>query len=216
MRRQTVLILGLLLMLAWLGYRFSVRETPSQPPNPVTSVERTPVCPWREPQQDLAILFPQATSYVLETRILSGLMVPLQKRLGRAMTVDENPLRIFRVQAQERWVGSVLLRRVKGEHGGIEIVTGVATNGTVHGVRIQSQREPESVAQSLTDSNFLNSFVGKTSASPLRAGEDLPGVASETRPTAQAIADGVRSQLIVLAFAEQSREASEVVSHRNH
>jgi hypothetical protein len=153
---------------------------------------------------------------VLETRILSGLMVPLQKRLGRAMTVDENPLRIFRVQAQERWVGSVLLRRVKGEHGGIEIVTGVATNGTVHGVRIQSQREPESVAQSLTDSNFLNSFVGKTSASPLRAGEDLPGVASETRPTAQAIADGVRSQLIVLAFAEQSREASEVVSHRNH
>jgi hypothetical protein len=152
----------------------------------------------------------------MEARILSGMMVPIQKRLGRTMTVDENPLRIFRVNHEGRSSGSVLLSRMKGEHGGIELVIGVDQQGAVRGVLIQSQREPGPVAQVITNANFLASFSGRNSSSPLRLGEDLPNVAAEARASAQAIADGVRSQLIVLSFAEKSLEARESDIHTNH
>ena len=101
-------------------------------------------------------------------------------------------------------------------NGGIEIVTGVETNGAVRGVLIQSQREPEAVARVITNTTFLASFHGKTAAAPLRLGEDLPDVPAEARASAQAIADGVRSQLIVLSFAEQSLEARASRSQTNH
>src|SRR5215475_7744191 len=94
MRRGTILLVGLLLSIVLLGLRFSSRDAPPQP-NLLTAVERTPVCPWRQPERDLMALFPPATNYVVETRILSSMMVPIQNRLRRAMTVDENPLRIF-------------------------------------------------------------------------------------------------------------------------
>ena len=215
MRRGTLFLVGLLALIAWLGFRFPSRTVPPEL-DATASSERTPVCPWRGPQGDLSALFPPATNYVTETRILSGKMAPIQKRLGRAMTVDENPLRVFRVLRQDRWRGSVLLCRVKGEHGGIEIVTGVETNGAVRRVLIQSQREPEAVAQVITNTTFLASFLGKNSAAPLRLGEDLLDVPAEARASAQAIADGVRSQLIVLSFAEQSLEARASGTHTNH
>ena len=215
MRRGTLFLAALLALMAWLGFRFSSPDVPPQL-DATASSERTPVCPWRGPQGDLSALFPPATNYVTEKRILSSKMAPIQKRLGRAMTADENPLRIFHVPDQDHWRGSVLLCRVKGEHGGIEIVTGVETNGAVRGVLIQSQREPEAVARVITNTTFLASFPGKTAAAPLRLGEDLPDVPAEARASAQAIADGVRSQLIVLSFAEQSLETRSSRSHTNH
>jgi hypothetical protein len=215
MRRGTLLLLGCLLLLALLVFRFSPQDLPPRT-NTGASVDRTPVCPWREPRRDLLALFPGATNYVVDTRILSGSMVPIQRRLGRAMTVDENPLRIFRVQQQERWIGSALVRRAKGEHGGIEIVIGVETNGTVRGVLIQSQREPEPIAQVITNAPFLRSFIGKNAASSLRLGEDLPEVRAEARSCGQVVADGVRSQLIVLSFAERSAELRESRLPSNH
>jgi hypothetical protein len=215
MPRRTLLAVGLLLSLVLLSSRFSPRVVSPQR-NAAASVERTPVCPWRQPQRDLPLLFPPATNYVMDTRVLSGMMLPIQRRLGRAMTVDENPLRIFHIKDQDRWLGDVLLCRVKGEHGGIEIVMGIETNGTVRRVLIQSQREPESVARIITDSNFLRSFVGKDSSSSLRVGDDLPDVVVEARDSAQAIADGVRSQLIVLTFAGESLERRALGIHRNH
>jgi hypothetical protein len=90
---------------------------------------------------------------------------------------------------------------VKGEHGAIEIVTGIE-DGAVRGVLIQSQREPEFVAQAITNSSWLAAFNGKSACSELRVGTDLPDVPNEARPSAQAIADLVRSQLILFSFAE--------------
>lgn len=175
---------------------------PKHGPHPST-LEASPVCPWREPQRDLLALFPPATNYVLETRILSGATSELRQRLGRHMTTDENPLRIYRVRNDGQLLGSVLVTRVKAEHGGIEIVTGIEPRGAVRGVIIQSQREPETIAQILTGAAFRASFAGKDSLAPLRVGEDLPAVPAEARVSAQAVADGVRSQLIVLSVAEK-------------
>ncbi len=181
-------------------------------PKPSAVVDTSPVCPWREPLHDLSVLFPPSTNYLTETRILSGLTAELDRRLGRHMTADENPLRIHRARHDGTTLGSILVTRVKGAHGGIEIVTGVDTNGAVRGVLIQSQREPESVAAVITGPDFLASFAGKTASSPLRLGEDLPAVAEAARASAQAIADGVRGQLIVLSFAE--RRSADILSAR--
>ena len=171
--------------------------------------ENSPICPWREAQRDLRTLFPHATQYTMETRILSQFMGTIHKRLNRPMTVDENPLRIYRATDGTRAMGAVLVKRVKGEHGGIELVTGIDPQGRVCGVLIQSQREPEPVAQAIK--TWLPHFVGKTAGSPLSPGDDLPEVAPEGRATANAIAEGVRSQLTVFSFAENPVEPEKPV-----
>jgi hypothetical protein len=169
--------------------------------------ENSPICPWRDPQRDLRRLFPDATKYVAE------FIGTIHKRLNRPMTVDENPLRIYRTIDGTRTTGAILVKRVKGEHGGIELVTGVDSQGHVCGVVIQSQREPDSVAQVIA--KWLPHFVGKTAESPLRPGDDLPEVAPEARATANAVAEGVRSGLIVFSFAENPVEAEKSRTKRS-
>ena len=181
-----------------------------------SALDVSPVCPWRDPRHDLHALFPAATNHLLETRILSGSTVEIVKRLGRQMNPDENPLRIHRAMGEEGTLGSVLVTRVKGEHGGIEIVIGVNSDGAVKGVLIQSQREPEEVAKENTSPTFLNAFAGKSSLSRLSVGDDLPKVSDVARNSAQAIADGVRSQLIVFSFAERSTQVGTSATHTNH
>ncbi len=199
--RRRVNSSGLLLAACLVLSGCSPSESEPPPAKPSSVLEASPVCPWRDPLADLARLFPPATNYVLETRILSEHTAELRRHLGRQMTPDENPLRIHRVRHGDQTTDSVLVTRIKAEHGGLELVTGIASNGLVRGVLIQSQREPEAVARVITSSNFLAAFAGKNAAAAWRIGLDLPEVPPEARLSAQAIADGVRSQLIVLFFA---------------
>src|SRR5262245_18567499 len=111
MRLGLLLALGVAALSAASFLRSRFPTVYEAPPAPLSRSEVTPVCPWREPERDLRALFASATNYVLETRILSGAMAPIQKRLGRMMTVDENPLRIFRVRENGLWQGSLLVFR---------------------------------------------------------------------------------------------------------
>lgn len=212
MRRNSVVLAFLLAVAVWVFARWHGNSGDERPHLHQTPVgpDISPVCPWREPQRDLAILFPPATNYFTESRIVTRLTLEIEKQLGRHMNSDEKPPRLHRVRHQNQTMGSVLVARIKGEHGGIEIVTGVETNGTVRGMLIQSQREPEAVAEVITGSQFLSAFVGKTAASPLRIGKDLPAVPPAARASAQAIAEGVRCQLVVLSFAELPLEVREL------
>jgi hypothetical protein len=164
----------------------------------------------------LAELFPPATNYVTETCILSEVTSQLRQRLGRHLSSDENPLHIYRVQAGGAQRHSVLVTRVKAEHGGMELVIGIEAGGAVRGLLIQSHREPEAIAEVFLGSAFRGAFVGKTVAAPLRVGEDLPEVPLAARPSAQALADGVRSQLLVLSFAENLLAARPSAAQTNH
>src|SRR5690348_17066492 len=127
----------------------------------VTPPEAAPLCPWRQPEADLKEFFPGATRSEIQTGILSGLRPELARRLGRVPTGDENALRLARVYRDQAVAGSILTRRVKGEHGAIEIVLAVDTNLSVVGVRLQRLREPESIAHALEDTNWLGAFNGK-------------------------------------------------------
>jgi hypothetical protein len=191
--------------------RVSVVDVQSRVQN-IPEIELAPICPWREPQRDLAVFFPSATDYKRETRILSGKRPQMQQRLGRVPTAEENALLIHRITSGPEALGFVLVRRVKGEHGAIEVVTAINQSGAVHAVSIQSQREPDSIAQQITATNWLGAFFGKDSKAPFRVGEDVPEVSSIARASAQAIAEGVRSQLVLLSVAEEREQPG----HKTH
>lgn len=174
-----------------------------------------PLCPWRDPAADLKRFFPNADHYETETRILSALRLELQQRLGRPPTADENALHLYRIRSGQTLLGSVLTRRVKGTHGAIELVLAVDTNGQVKGLGLQRLREPDSIRSALDKPEWLGALVGERLDSPWRLGQDVPDVPAEARPSAQAIVDGARSTLILLAVADQGPSAA-VLAARHH
>jgi hypothetical protein len=193
-------VLGVLVIVAWRLHVAS-RETPDifEPKSRV--VEAAPVCPWREPDADMRRFFPEANRYSTEKRILSGVRVELAKQLGRQPDAEENTLTLHRVHRGSRALGAVLTRRVKGEHGAIELVLAVAEQGEVRGVHLQRLREPADIAGALQNPAWLEGFQGRTHARGWETDDalDLP---PEARLSAQAIREGIRSLLILLAVSE--------------
>lgn len=169
-----------------------------------STIETAPLCPWREPESDLQIFFPGANHYETETRILSGLRLELAQRLDRTPTAEENALRVYRIHGEERPFGNILTRRVKGEFGAIEIVLAVADDGVVRGVRLQRSREPDAISAALQNAEWLSAFRGKLAESDWRLGSGIPDVPPEARLSAQAVAEGVRSLLVLLDTARAS------------
>jgi hypothetical protein len=178
--------------------------------------ETAPLCPWREPASDLKLFFPKGTGYEVETRILSGLRVELAERLGRIPTGDENALHIWRIHQGTAFVGSVLTRRVKGEHGAIELVLAVDPKERVRGLRLQRLREPEPLARVLQNPEWLRSFEGRRADSSWKFGGDIPEVPAEARASAQAIIEGTRSLLILLAASTQASPSSKPATAPHH
>jgi hypothetical protein len=205
MSRLTILTAtgsGLLLaVVCWLAGRPNAEE--AYRVSAVKPPEAAPLCPWREPEADLAKLLPGSTRYETETRVLSGVRQELAARLGREPSGDENALHLYRVYQEQSQLGTILTGRVKGEYGAIELVLAATTNQAVRGVRIQRCREPEITAQALQDPNWLRSFDGKFASSSWQLGTDIPAVPPEARVAAQSVIEGVRSLLVLLATAEQ-------------
>jgi len=179
---------------------------PAESPVPVapavSRIEAAPLCPWREPEADLRALFPGATGYVTETRVVSGQRLELARALGRPPAAEENALHLYRVRAGSRELGTVLVRRVKGRYGAVEVVVGVEPEGKVRGVRLQRLREPEPAARALRSPTFLGAFRGK-SAEEWPREQPVRGLPEAARPTGEAVAEGVRSLLVLLRTAER-------------
>lgn len=180
-------------------------EAPFEPPARLP--ELSPLCPWRDPEADLPQFFPEANRWDTETRILSGLRVELSQQLGRPLLADELALTLHRVYQGARPLGTVLVRRVKGQHGAIEIVLAVTEQGRVCGVRLQRLREPSAVASAIQDRAWLSRFHNRTHEAGWES-EDLRYVPAEARFSAAAIREGIRSLLILLAASERSAAPS--------
>ena len=171
----------------------------------VGTIQSAPLCPWREPAEDLKSFFPTATRYEAETHILSGMRLQVASLLGRLPTGDENALHIYRVYNQQTEMGVILTQRVKGAYGAIELVLGVDPAGKVSGIRLQRNREPESIALELQRSEWLGAFIGKQGTDPWKLGEDIPDVTKAASPSADAVVQGARCMLILLQVATDSR-----------
>ena len=164
------------------------------------------LCPWREPRRDLHAFFPQADGYQTRVISLSGLRLPIQQRLGPHATMDYNSLSVFPVFHGNAPQGAVLIQRTTGEYGVIEIVVGVDEQERVTGTRIQRLREPQEVAQALTDQAWLQAFRGKTASDAWIVGKDVPDRPAPARASAQIVARSVRSVLIEYDEARQQEK----------
>lgn len=154
------------------------------------------LCPWRDSQGDLRAFFPTADRYQTRLMALSGLRLPILHRLGPGASLESNSLPIFFIFRGVAPQGAVLVQRMAGEYGVIEVVVGVNTVGRVQGVRLQRLREPDRIARALTDPPWLRSFRGKTAADPWRLGGDVPDRPAPARASARIIVGTVRSLLI--------------------
>jgi hypothetical protein len=215
-RRILILVgaLGLLLVLAWQFPRLScpepLVESRAKPPEPM------PLCPWREPDADMHALFPSGTHYEAETRILSGLRVELEERLGRRPSAEENALHLFRIYRDQTPLGTVVTRRIKGDYGAIELVLAIGQDLRVRGWRLQRSREPEPVLEALLDPAWRRSFEGKGADSPWQLGLDIPQVVPVAAGSAAAVVEGARSLLILVAAADHSSLSNRAAPPHSH
>jgi hypothetical protein len=188
----------------WLRHDETVLESDVDPRRAVR-LDLAPLCPWREPAADLAAFFPAADRHETEIRILSGLRPELARRLGRQASAEENAIHLHHVFHETHRLGTVVVRRVKGEYGAIELVLAVDSTGAIRGLRLQRQREPEALAAALTSETWLAAFGGKTVRDELQAGRDLPDVPSNALVSTRAVTQGVRELLILLDVATDPR-----------
>jgi len=199
---------GVAAMLALASWRLT--PPPFVPADPgvkprSASIEAEPVCPWREPDQDLRAFFPEADGREIETRILSGLRVELAQALGRTPTAGENTLRLCRVLHGPYQVGTVLTARVKGEYGALELVLALDADHAIRGWRLQRSREPEAIAAALERPEWRAAFRGKTARDALKLGVDLPSVPEPARRSAEVVVEGMRELLLRFEIASQAR-----------
>jgi hypothetical protein len=150
------------------------------------------MCPWRDPDADLKQLFPEASRYEVETRILSGFRPELAQRLGRAPSADENALQVHRVFREADFVGNVMTRRVKGMYGAMELVIAADAQCRIARVLLQRIREPQAIADALQSVSWRERFKGKHAGSHWDSQELLAGLPAE------AVVEGVRSGVVLL------------------
>ncbi|HEV2472801.1 MAG TPA: hypothetical protein VGS41_09065 [Chthonomonadales bacterium] len=155
------------------------------------------LCPWRNPERDRVQFFPSSTGYRDETLILTPMHSEIERKLGRPMTGDDNALQIHTVLKDGRPTGAIVTRRVRGECGLIELVLAIGTNGRVVGACVQREREMPSTAAFLNSPKWLESFQGKTAASPWQVGKDLPDPPQGALLSAEALARNAKTVLIL-------------------
>lgn len=165
------------------------------------------MCPWREPEGDIRRYYPGALGYRTEPRILSAERVELARRLGRFPSAAEHAVYLHRVRKNGSAAGTVLVRRVKGPYGAIEVIAALDNRGRVLGVRLQRHREPASIAGVLTSPEWLGAFKGRTAGDSMDQdawipGRGLPAVPQEAQATASSAAEAVRSMLVLYDLAE--------------
>ena len=206
------MVVGLLGGACWLAKRPSAGEVVFEPRSQI--LEPAPLCPWRQPEADLHRFFPGATRWQSEIRVLSGQLLELRRRLGRDPQPEELALQVHRVFRNSEELGAVLVRCVHGEYGAIEIVLAIDPQGTVVGLELQRQREPAAIAAALTSPDWLGAFRGLRAADFAAAAPSLPAVPAQARSSADAIADGVRSLLILYQTARNGGAGAPI--HRHH
>ncbi len=197
-----------------LRYRISKQQEvifePANKPPPLA-----PMCPWRNPEADLPKLFPEASRYDLDTRILSGMRPELARRLGRFPTADENALQVYRIYSPDRMQGEVVTRRVKGSYGAIELVIAADEHGRFKNVLIQRVREPQALSDALLGANWTQWLGGKTAESSWDCERLLANLDPKARPSAEAVIAGVRSSIILLAASAQMPSSELAQSHQH-
>ncbi|HEX5323743.1 MAG TPA: hypothetical protein VFW40_08150 [Capsulimonadaceae bacterium] len=171
---------------------------------PVQAVDSPGMLPWRDPKGDMRTFFPSATGYRLQPVAFSGIVQPIQQRLGSQAKLKVYGVYVYTILRHNSVCGTVSIQQADGEYGVIEVVVALNNEGRIAGVRLQRYREPDAIAKALTAPSWLAGFRGKDENSSLSIGDDIGKVPQDAMPSAQAVVGTVRSLVIELAVARQN------------
>lgn len=216
--RRGIFFTLLAALLAWAALSsrygpFKQQEVVFEPANKPPQL--APMCPWRDPEADLPKLFPGASRFDVESRILSGLRPELAQRLGRMPTADENALQVYRIYSPDHQLGELVTRRVKGTFGAIEVVIAADENRRLKDILIQRLREPQAVSDALLGAAWARLLGGKTAESSWDCEGLTVNLTPEARASAAAIIEGARSSMVLLAVSDQTRQSEMARSHQH-
>ncbi len=177
----------------------------SREPNTIFEPDIRPVeagtpCPWRDADMDLTNWFPGATKYEVRDFVLSAKRLQLQKRLGRSVRPDEMALHCYPVLSNDIQIGLVLTRRLKGEHGAIEVALALVPDHKIHRLKIQRIREPAEIVDALEKCDLEQQLDNKS------VKDDVIFVCPNAQGVAGDLAKEVKALLILyeLGYSELS------------
>src|SRR5262245_55986006 len=108
--------------------------------------------------------------------------------------------RAFKAQAGDRVLGLFVLDHVIGKHLYIDYAVALDASGRIHRVDILAYRE--SYGGEVREASWLGQFVGKSSASALRVGQDIRNISGATL-SSHHVTEGVKR--IVATYGSRAR-----------
>ena len=161
-----------------------------------TTAAQADVCVWRDPDQTMKKIFPEAKDYrTVDVRLTPALQGRIEAAIGRKLTPGEADSWTYYtlVGAGGKPVGTVLADAEKGEYGVIEMVMGIDLTGKIRQLYIQRSRERKS--KELASPAFLHQFDGKTVAEAFEVGRTVTPVDGADLASRE-IAFGVKKMLV--------------------
>ncbi|WP_156895468.1 hypothetical protein [Massilia putida] len=153
------------------------------------------VCVWRDPEQTMTKIFPEAKDYrTVDVRLTPALQARIETAIARKLTPGEADSWTYYslVGAGGKPVGIVLADAEKGEYGVIEMVMGIDLSGKIRQLYIQRSRERK--AKELASPAFLHQFDGKNAADTFEIGRTVTPVDGADLASRE-IAFGVKKML---------------------
>lgn len=174
-------------------YASSSRETIFEPT--IKTIETQTPCPWSNAETELTNWFPGATGYSVQDVALSGKRLELQRRLGRPLLPEDMELHSYAVSSNGSVIGTVLTRRIKGEHGAIELALALDSASRIEHFKIQSCREPTEIINALKEVHLESRLQHKTVQDDFAFDfHDIPGSAHKI---ALQLTEAVKTLLIL-------------------
>jgi len=130
-------------------------------------------------------------------------------------TAEENVLQIYNIFAEEKLVGKVTVRRVKGTFGAVELVIATDVQTRIAGVLVQRLREPPEIAEVIEGEAWHKRFEGKTASGSWNRDDLLAGLPANTKRCAEAIVEGVHSALILLEASAHASVPAIAQTHKH-
>jgi Na+-transporting NADH:ubiquinone oxidoreductase subunit NqrC len=147
-----------------------------------------------------ALMFPQAESFApANLRFDDAQLQAIAARAGVPARSAQWGVRV--AKHGDKALGYVVVDNVVGKFELITYAVGVGTDGAIRQIEILSYRESHGGEVRLPA--WRSQFVGKTSAGPLRIGDDIANISGATLSCTH-ITDGVRR---IVAMLQVAREA---------
>lgn len=192
---RTVLIAAVLVVAALAAYHFASRSHEVLFEPTIKTIETPSPCAWNNADAELINWFPHATGYAIRDVPLSGKRLTLQERLGRPLFPEEMALHSYAITNNTTQLATVLTRRIKAEHGAIELALALDAASRIEHFKIQSSREPQEIINALSDLHLESRLNGKTVRDQLAL--DLSHAPPPVQKVALQITEAIKTLLIL-------------------